>query len=167
MNRSLRELERRLDTLDEQDDERAPANYTLLEERYPADVVSVIRKTAIALLRIIHRNGDTVVNVPDDEGTEQYIALVREHYAIDDDRDEAVCRALEELAGDSWHHAPYGWFADAPLGVAARFDIETEAGETLSDLVHAGREENAARLLVSTVYHALAERGGRRMAVPA
>ena len=154
--RSKRELERALEAFDD----ATPTNdRPSLDEMYPGPVTTFIQCVARDLHRIRHQNPETIVNAPGPDATERFLVIVRDHYGIDEDRDDDVRQTLEESVAGQEYHRPVDKFATAPVSVAAQFDLETPAGETLTELVHTDREDEATQLLVHTVYDALAADG--------
>lgn len=163
--RSKREIERALEELD--DSSRREGHAPRLRERYPDGVVRVIHGTARGLFGICHRNPERIANAPEPEATEAFLDVVRSEYGIETDRDEAVRRWLAAAAANHPHMSPPDAFATATLTVAAEQDLSASTGESFEALVDAGREQDAAQLLVQTAYEALADEGGRRSEVPA
>lgn len=162
--RSKRSIERALDELG---DERSVSAGPSVDEEYPDDVAAFIKQVTRGLFRICHRNADEIVNASDPAATERFLELVRERHEIEEDRDDEVRRTLTDLVAGHNHWDPIDGFSTAPMGVAATTDLETPDGETLTDLVRADRGDEASRLLVGTTYEAFADRGGRRVEVPA
>ncbi|KOX94241.1 hypothetical protein [Halorubrum tropicale] len=156
--RSKRELERALEELDIQTSERETT--TEIEEHCSEDVVDFVYGLARDLLRISWHNADEVVNETEPEATLNYLELVREQYGIDDDRDEEVCQRLLDATSQEKYWDSLDSFSMRPVYVAAHRDPETEAGETLAELVDEGREEEAEQLLVEATYDLLAGEGG-------
>jgi len=165
MRRSERELERALEDLDEAAADPA-VGASLLGEHYPDDVVALVHRVARDLMRIAHHHPDEIVNAPTPEATMAFLEYVREEYGIEDERDDAVCRTLETLAGRRNHWQPVDSFSMAPIAIAKHDDVATDDGDSLSSLVAADQEREAEELLVRTAYNMLAARGGRPSETP-
>lgn len=152
--RSKRSIEHALEELES---EPSASEYTPLEEVYPDDVAAFIKRLSRDLMRM-RRHAQTVngelAHGPDDE---DFLAAVRDRYDLDAERDEEVRQALEEATAGSPFWNRYTCFSMAPMGIARNFTLETQEGETLTDLVHADREGDADRMLVRTAYEAFTD----------
>ena len=158
--RSKREIERDLEEFTEQ--RTGAKDYTpAVKEKYPDEVVEVIYRVARDVMRLCHRNPDTVVNAPTEEATAAFLDEVREQYGIADDRDADVRAGLDEAAANagSKYWTPIDAFETAVIAVPGEMDLETDDGVTLSELIEAGDETAAERLLVQRTYEALAGLG--------
>lgn len=158
--RSKREIERAIADFPEQGagrDDYTPA----VKEKYPDEVVEVIYRVARDLMRVCHRSPDTIVNVPTDEATAAFLEKVREQYGIADDRDDDIRAGLGEAVAqtDAKHWTALDAFQSAVISVPGEMDLETDDGATLSELIEAGDETAAERLLVQRTYEALADLG--------
>jgi len=161
MRRSERELERALEELNEAADDDPATGASLLREHYPDDVVALVHRVARDLMRIARRHPDESVNAPAPEATAAFLKHVREEYGIENDRDDAVRRALETLAGGRDHWQPVDSFTMAPIAIAKHDDVVTDGGDSVTSLVDSGQEHEAEALLVRAAYDTLATRGGR------
>jgi hypothetical protein len=160
--RSKREIERAIADFPEQ--RAAQDDYTpAVKQKYSDEVVEVIYRVARDLLRVCHRNPDTIVNAPTDEAAAVFLDKVRDQYEIADDRDDAARAALDEAAAnaDSKYWSPIDALQSAVISVPGEMDLETDDGAPLSELVGAGDETAAEQLLVQRTYEALADLGQR------
>ena len=87
-----------------------------------------------------------------------YFQVVRDRYRIDEDRDEAVQRALEDAPADAEMDVR-SRFAVATSTVAEQNEVTTADGESLEQLVDEDRVDEAERVLVRATYDLLAAAG--------
>jgi hypothetical protein len=155
--RSKRELERALEEIDaENSRERTTPK---IEEHCSEDVVEFVYDVCRDLFRI--------VNEKEPEATWNFFQLVRKEYDVDDDRDDDIVPLLLDATSQEKHWSPRDSFAAAPVRVATELDLETDAGETLAELVDDGREEEAEQLLIGATYELLAADSGAPAEAPA
>lgn len=108
---------------------------------------------------------DECVNGPDDAANHRFFEVVRDEYGISVDRDQAVIRTLEDVGGaqflQCWEKFPF-----LPGQLLDHCEVESKAGESVRELVEAGRCEEAEAVLVRATYDWLAgdefPRGGDR-----
>jgi hypothetical protein len=158
--KSKREIERALADLERVDRPR-PLRRSSLEESCDDAVVDFVHHVIRNLHQIQYRHPDSIVNAPSHEAITQFLERVRDEYGIEKDRDEDV-RATLAGAGEGinyWNEIDS--FAVAPATVARR-DPATGTGELLSDLVAAGDDDRAERLLIQATYDTLADLNGGR-----
>jgi len=156
--RSKREVERALEDLAE-DSPEEPA--TTVFDRAPDPLAEVLKNLTRDLILVFSDYPDEIANAPKPDATETYLEVVRDRYGIDEDRDAAVMRGLDDVTiidmPDADSLTKFGCMAP---DIAEQLEVRTDAGEPLADLVEDGQTEAAERLVVRATYGALAERGG-------
>lgn len=151
--KSRREIERALEDLS---GGNATGGESFAEEHYSDSVTSFVHRTIRDVLRITH--DPAVANST--EPARALLVTVREHYGLDEKRDDAVLSTLQKRAqrAESSYWMPTDAFGAAiAVGPAildgdrrARFDSGLEAGE----------DDVAAVLIVQAVYDWLADSEG-------
>lgn len=157
--KSKRELESALESLTSPQSTRPDER---LENRCLEPVVRAVRSLVLDLIRCRQE-----IAAGGDDTTERFLERVRAEYGIDRDRDDMVARGLEDVAPGvkSWDAADS--FATGVIGLPGRVDVSSADGESLQDLVVAGRIDDAERLLVATTYELFGDRGDRGLEVAA
>ncbi|MFY4815476.1 hypothetical protein ACOJIV_22675 [Haloarcula sp. AONF1] len=156
--RSKREIKRAIEEIDVgRSQERTTPK---IEENRSEVVVEFVYDVSRDLMSISWENGDKVTNAEDPAATLNYLEIVREQYDIDDDRDEKASQRLLDVA-EKLSDRTYLTFSMAPAHLAGHRDLETESGETLSELIDEGCDAKAEHLLVKESYDLFAgENGG-------
>jgi len=153
--RSKREVERALEDLAE-DSPEEPA--TTVFDRAPDPLAEVLKNLTRDLILVFSDYPDEIANAPKPDATETYLEVVRDRYGIDEDRDAAVMRGLDDVTiidmPDADSLTKFGCMAP---DIAEQSEVADADGYSLAELVEAGREAEAEDLLVQATYHALAE----------
>jgi len=174
--KSKRELATELDDLeaDEELDSRDAAegrsrgssvsgNETFAERHYTEPVASFVYQTHREVARLGH--DPEIAN--SDEPIRGLLPVVREHYGIDDDRDDAVVEMLRSgavLAEDAELRPTLTFGAVMTVGPQL---LEGADEEWFADAFEDDRDDEAAQLIVQAVYEWLADQSDRRREVPA
>lgn len=157
--KSPREIEIALRKMERAQDGGPPGGSETVYDRIDDDeLAEYLKRIARELLAAI-RYPD-IVNLPEPERTKRLFETMREEYGIEEDRDEAVITALEGLPGVDYRMDVRSRFAILTSHVAEQHDLATADGETLAELVEAGRTDEADRLLFRETYDRLADSGG-------
>jgi len=159
--KSKRELERALEELGSGDAVRD--GETFAERHYTTPVTSFVYQTTREVLRLT-RNPEIANS---DEPIRGLLAVVRKHYGINDDRDDAVLETLRSRAvqAEGELSRPRDAFGSA-IVVGPQL-LEDADQERFAAAFEADRDDEAARLIVQAVYEWLASRDGRPREVPA
>jgi len=159
--RSKREIERALEKLGASDDTTDSAEP--IAEQYPPQVADIVQETVRDIMRLTFDFQISNSEAP----ARALLPIVRETYDIDDDRDDAVLAALDDRGAQigSGYWRRKDTFETALAAGPRLFD--TAARDRFEGALKAGETDVAARLIVRTVYDALADQGGSRREVPA
>lgn len=151
LREALRRMERRF---------AAQTEPVTVYDRVGEPLADYLARVAREIMLVFSDYPDEIANAPEPDATERAFEVYRERYGIDEDRDAAVIEALENYPkAEPWMdvRSRFGCLTSV---FAEAADLETSDGETLEELVEAGRTDEADRLLVGETYDWLAERGG-------
>lgn len=146
LREDLRRMERRFE----------PDERETVYDRLPHHVAEFLKRLGRDLALVFADYPDEIANAPEPDATERYLQVVRRRYGIEEDRDAELLAAYPGIRSTDFPTVR-DRVAILPGHLVEAGEVTNDEGETATELIEAGRTDEADRLLVQVTYHHLAD----------